>query len=244
VTQAGEAGDKEPAHHCPEQDPEGGDTAVCEATSAAAVKVGLANHKAVISVRLDHRVSPDYGAEWHCVGETTGAARRLRGRSRSVLCLIDSSHPGFSLPYAGEMPTQEAPEAASDSIAAIGRQVAEDAAQLVRDEVALAKAELGRAAKKMAVSAALFAVTGVCLILMAMAGLGALADGLGTAIFGHAWIGWLVLVGVFLLLALVIGLLGYRSVRKTIGGGKRTVSNIKEDVEWLKQLTKLNNKET
>jgi hypothetical protein len=142
------------------------------------------------------------------------------------------------------MPTQEAPEAPPESIAAIGRQVAEDATQLVRDEIGLAKAELGRAGKKLAVSAGLFAAAAVCLILMAMAGLGALADGLGTAIFGHAWIGWLVLVGVFLLLALFTGLLGYRKVKKTIGGGKRTVSNIKEDVEWLKQLTKLDNKET
>jgi uncharacterized membrane protein YbhN (UPF0104 family) len=142
------------------------------------------------------------------------------------------------------MPTQEAPKAAPESIAAIGRQVAENATQLVRDEVALAKAELGRTAKKIAVSAGLFLAAGVCLILMAMAGLGALADGLGTAIFGHAWIGWLVVGGFFLLLALLIGLLGYRSVKKTIGGGKRTVSNIKEDVEWLKQLTKLDNSET
>src|SRR5580704_10102810 len=142
------------------------------------------------------------------------------------------------------MPTQEAPKGAPESIAAIGRQIAGDATQLVRDEVALAKAELGRSVKKMAVAVGLFAAAGVCFILMAMAGLGALADGLGTAIFGHAWIGWLVLVGVFLLLTLFLGLLGYRKVRKTIGGGKRTVSNIKEDVEWLKQLTKLDNKET
>jgi uncharacterized membrane protein YqjE len=142
------------------------------------------------------------------------------------------------------MPTQEAPQTAPESIAAIGRQVAEDAAHLVRDEIGLAKAELGRAAKKMAVSVGLFAAAAVCFILMAMAGLGALADGLGTVIFGHAWIGWLVFGALFLLLALIIGLLGYRSVKKTIGGGKRTVSNIKEDVEWLKQLTKLDNRET
>jgi len=244
VTEAGEAGNEEPAHDGTEQDPESGDTAVCQATSPPAVKVRLANHEAVISVRLDHRVSPGFGAEWHCVGETTGAARRLRVHSSFVHCLIDSSHPGIGLPYAGEMPTQEAPEAAPESIAAIGRQVAEDAAQLVRDEIGLAKAELGRAAKKMAVSAGLFVAALVCFILMAMAALGALADGLGSAIFGHAWIGWLVFGGLFLVLALFLGLLGYRKVKKTIGGGKRTVSNIKEDVEWLKQLTKLDNKET
>jgi Putative Actinobacterial Holin-X, holin superfamily III len=141
------------------------------------------------------------------------------------------------------MPTSEAPQASPDSIAAIGRQVAEDAARLVRDEIALAKAEASRAAKAMAVSVGLFVASGVCLTLMFMAGLGALADGLGNAIFGHAWIGWVILCGLFLVLALFIGLLGYRGIRKTIGGGKRTVTNIKEDVEWLKQLTKLDSKE-
>ena len=141
------------------------------------------------------------------------------------------------------MPTQEAPAASPDSIAAIGRHVAENAAQLVRDEIALAKAEVGRSVKAMAVSVGLFVAAGICVTLMAMAGLGALADGLGTAIFGHAWIGWLILCALFLVLAVFLGLLGYRSVRKTIGGGKRTVNNIKEDVEWLKQLTKLDNKE-
>jgi hypothetical protein len=130
-------------------------------------------------------------------------------------------------------PTEEA-----ESIAAIGRQIADDAVHLVRDEISLAKAEIVRAIKALAWAIGFGAAAAACLLLLGVTFVGLLADLLSELLFHHEWLGWLVVGGLFLLLTLLFAWLAYRRVKRVMGTGKETIGNLKEDVEWLKHLTK------
>jgi small-conductance mechanosensitive channel len=128
-----------------------------------------------------------------------------------------------------------------DSIAAIAREVADDAVRLAKAEIELAKAEAIAAVKRVAVAAGLFAAAGVFALFMAIFALGAVP----TALAGHVfsgWTWWLLMAALFLLLAALLAALGFRSLRRGIGTGKRLVGSVKEDVAWLKRLTRRNAK--
>ena len=125
------------------------------------------------------------------------------------------------------------------SIAAIAREVAEDAVRLAKAEIELAKAQAIASVKRLAVAIGLFAGAGLLVILMVIFALGAVP----TALAGHAfsgWVWWLLMAAAFLLLAGLVALVGYRSLRRGIGGGKKLVGSVKEDVAWFKRLTKRN----
>ena len=126
-----------------------------------------------------------------------------------------------------------------DTIPGIAREVVDDAVRLARAEIELAKAEAIAGVKRAAVAAGLFAGAGVFALLMLIFALGAIP----TALAGHAlsgWVWWLLTAALFLLVAGVLGLLGYRSLQRGIGQGKELVGSVKEDVSWLKRLTKRN----
>jgi small-conductance mechanosensitive channel len=128
-----------------------------------------------------------------------------------------------------------------DSIAAIAREVADDAVRLAKAEIELAKAEAIAAVKKVAVAAGLFAAAGVFVLFMAIFALGAVP----TALAGHVfsgWTWWLLMAALFLLLAALLAAFGFRSLKRGIGTGKRLVGSVKEDVAWLKRLTRRNAK--
>ena len=127
----------------------------------------------------------------------------------------------------------------AESIAAIAREVAEDAVRLARAEIELAKAEAIAGVKRIAVAAGLFAAAGVFALFMIIFALGAVP----TALAGHAfsgWVWWLLTAALFLLVAAVLAAMGYRSLRRGIGRGKELVGSVKEDVAWFKRLTKRN----
>ncbi len=130
-----------------------------------------------------------------------------------------------------------------ESIAAIAREVADDAVRLAKAEIELAKAEAIAAAKRVAVAVGLFAGAAVVLLFMAMSALGAVP----TALAGHAlpgWAWWLLMAALFLIVAALLAALGFRSLKRGIGTGKQLVGSVKEDVAWLKRLTKRNAKES
>ncbi len=130
-----------------------------------------------------------------------------------------------------------------ESIAAIAREVADDAVRLARAEIELAKAEAVAAAKRVAVAAGLFAGAGVFALFMLIFALGSVPTVLGGHVF-DAWTWWLLTAALFLIVAALLAALGFRSLKRAIGTGKQLVGSVKEDVAWLKRLTKRNAKES
>ncbi|MBE1532237.1 phage holin family protein [Actinomadura algeriensis] len=97
---------------------------------------------------------------------------------------------------------------------------------LVRAEMELAKMELKSDAKKGAISGAMFTIAaliaGIIVILLSIS----LAFGL-IALGIWPWAAFLIVAGVYLLLALVLGFIGQRLIRK-IEGAKRTRKTLKD----------------
>jgi uncharacterized membrane protein YqjE len=130
-----------------------------------------------------------------------------------------------------------------ESIAAIAREVADDAVRLARAEIELAKAEAIAGVKKLAVAIGLFAGAAVLALFMIIFALGSVP----TVLAGHAfsgWVWWLLTAALFLILAAVLGWLGFRSLRRGIGRGKELMGSVKEDVVWFKRLAKRNARES
>jgi len=120
---------------------------------------------------------------------------------------------------------------------ALARQVIDDAIRLARAEVAVVIAELQRALIQLAIAAALIMVALTFLLIGVIEALGALPSGLG--ILGSEWARWAALGGIFLILAVVLVFFGQLRARRAIKRGTRQVRDtLKEDAEWLQELTK------
>jgi Putative Actinobacterial Holin-X, holin superfamily III len=108
-----------------------------------------------------------------------------------------------------------------------------DMSLLVRQEIALAKAELTEQAARAGVAAGLLSGAGFfalfAFLLASFAGSFGFADGFDIAI----WAGFLCMTGVYLLVAAILGLFGYRRA-KTVGPPERTTRTVKADLEWAK----------
>lgn len=128
--------------------------------------------------------------------------------------------------------------APDEGLASIGRDVAEDAARLVRAEIDFARAQLTDAFKRMLAAAILIGVALALLLVAVIEALGAIPSEFGPRLFHNAWLGWLALGGVLLIVALILAALGTRAVFRSLKEGKRTVVAFKEDGEWLKQLSR------
>jgi len=122
---------------------------------------------------------------------------------------------------------------AEESLADIGRQIADDAARLVRMEIELAKAGFVETLKR-----ALAALVLVMLALPLLIIGSTLAFASLPKHFGDVWWSWALAGAGFLLFAVVLGGVAAMLVRAAIRRQKETVSDIKEDVEWVKQLTR------
>ncbi len=130
-----------------------------------------------------------------------------------------------------------------ESIAALAREVADDAVRLAKAEIEVAKAQAIAAVKRLAIAIGLFAAAAVFALFMAISALGAVP----TALAGHVfdgWTWWLLMAALFLILAALLALFGFRSLKRGIGSGKQLVGEAKEDVAWFKRLTKRNAKES
>ncbi len=122
---------------------------------------------------------------------------------------------------------------AEESLADIGRQIADDAARLVRTEIELAKAGFIATLKR-----ALVAVIAIVLALPLLIIGSTLAFASLPKHFGDVWWSWAIAGGGFLIFALVLGGVAGMSIRSAVRQQKATVADIKEDVEWVKRLTR------
>jgi predicted ferric reductase len=129
----------------------------------------------------------------------------------------------------------DAPES-TDPIS-LARQVVEDAIKLARAELNVIGAELKRAVIQLVIAMALIIVASVFLLIAVIEALGALPSGLD--ILGPEWVRWLALGGIFLILAAVLIFFGQSRARKAIKRGRKSIEGtLKEDAEWLRDLTK------
>jgi pilus assembly protein TadC len=126
-----------------------------------------------------------------------------------------------------------APQQGEESLADIGRQIADDAARLVRMEIELAKAGAKETLKRALVAVVLLVLALPLLLIGATLAFAALPQH-----FGDTWWSWALAGAGFLLVALLLaGLAGLR-IRAAVRRQKETVADLKEDVAWVKQLTR------
>lgn len=126
-----------------------------------------------------------------------------------------------------------------ESLAGLARQVADDAVRLARAEIEFAKAEAIAGVKRIAVAAGLLVAAVMMLLFMVIFALGAVPTALAGVAFS-GWVWWLLTAALFALVAGLLVFLGVRRLRRGIGSGKELVGSVKEDVAWLKRLTKRN----
>lgn len=109
--------------------------------------------------------------------------------------------------------------------------VAEDTTELIRAEIDLAKAELSEGFRENGIGVG--AVIGAAvLVWLAVQGL-LIAAGLALALVVPGWAAALIVVGVLVLIAGILGLVA-RSKLGTPVSADQAVANVQEDVEWFK----------
>ncbi len=122
---------------------------------------------------------------------------------------------------------------ADESLADIGRQIADDAARLVRMEIELAKVGMVESLKRVAIALALVVVALPLLLIGSTLAFASLPKH-----FGDVWWSWALAGAGFLLLAVLLGAVAGLRIRAAVRQQKQTVADLKEDVEWVKRLTK------
>jgi hypothetical protein len=120
-----------------------------------------------------------------------------------------------------------------ESLGDIGRQVADDAARLVRTEIELAKAGMVESLRRGVVAIALILVA-MPLLIIGMA----LAFAALPKHFGDVWWSWALAGAGFLLVALLLAGVAALRIRAMVRTQQQTIAAIKEDVAWVKQLTR------
>ena len=125
------------------------------------------------------------------------------------------------------------PQHDQESLGDIGRQIADDAARLVRMEIELAKAGMIESLKRGAVAIGLVVVA-LPLIIIGMT----LAFAALPQHFGDVWWSWALAGTGFLLVSLLLGMLAALRIRAMVRTQQQTIAAIKEDVAWVKQLTR------
>jgi hypothetical protein len=119
----------------------------------------------------------------------------------------------------------------------IGRLVAEttqDFSQLLRSEIELAKTELKVSVRFGALGVALFAVAGFLAVLAIIMGSFAAAYGIDTIDGIGTWLAFLIVFGIYLLIAAVLGLIGVRKVKK-VRPPEKTIAAVKSNKQIVKR---------
>lgn len=133
--------------------------------------------------------------------------------------------------------------ARDESFAAIAREIADDAVRLAKAEIEFAKVQAIASVKRFALAIGFLVAAALMMLFVAIFALGAVPTALAGDFFS-GWVWWLLMAAVFLLLAGFAALLGYRSLRRGLSGGKELVGSVKEDVSWFKRLTRRNASES
>ncbi|MEO8897350.1 MAG: phage holin family protein [Candidatus Dormibacter sp.] len=130
-----------------------------------------------------------------------------------------------------------------ESLAAIAREIADDAVRLAKAEIEFAKVQAIASIKRFAVAIGFLVAASILLLFVAIFALGAVPTALAGDFFS-GWVWWLLMAAVFLLLGGFAGFLGYRSLRRGLSGGRELVGAVKEDVSWFKRLARRNASES
>lgn len=109
-----------------------------------------------------------------------------------------------------------------------------DLQKLVRQEVALAKTELRREAVKAGSAAGMLGIAGFALYMVAIVGSFAAVFGLAN-LMDLAWAA-LIVVGAWLLIAVVLVAVGLRLLRRLSLVPERTIQTLRDGVRWAKEL--------
>jgi Putative Actinobacterial Holin-X, holin superfamily III len=120
----------------------------------------------------------------------------------------------------------------------VGQLVRDASAQLstlLRDEIELAKAELSATAKRAGVGAGFIAVAAVVVLLSLPFLFVALAEGLVAAGLPR-WAAYLIVWGIFIIVAAVAALIGQRIVTR-LRGPERTIETVKATASWARHPT-------
>ena len=112
------------------------------------------------------------------------------------------------------------------SVGSLVQSAMADVSTLIRSEIELAKAEIGTSVKRGGMSAAAFAAAGVLAAFAAIFFFVTLAEFL-TWLGLPRWVSYLIVFALLLLLAAVIGFIGYRMVKK-IEKPERTIETLQE----------------
>lgn len=125
---------------------------------------------------------------------------------------------------------------ADSPVGDIIKSITDDVKLLVRDEVELAKAELVPSAKKAGIGAGLFGAAGyfalvASILLFITAALGLYALGLSL------WLSFLIVAVALLIIAAVLGLIGYAQV-KNVKGPERTIAQAQDTVAEVSAAVK------
>jgi fatty acid desaturase len=130
-----------------------------------------------------------------------------------------------------------------ESLAAIAREVADDAVRLAKAEIEFAKAQAIASVKRFAVAVGFLVAAALFFLFVAIFALGAVPTALAGDFFS-GWVWWLLMAAVFLMVGGFTAFLGYRSLRRGLRGGRELVGSVKEDVSWFKRLTRRNASES
>ena len=109
------------------------------------------------------------------------------------------------------------PASAAKSLGDIVGDVSQKSSLLVREEIALAKAEVAEKAKRFGAGAAAGGAAGIFVVLALILFFVAVAFFFAEVVLnGIVWLGFLITVGILLLLAVLVGLIAFRLVRRAL----------------------------
>jgi hypothetical protein len=122
------------------------------------------------------------------------------------------------------------------SVGELVRDASEHMSTLIRGEIELAKAELSSTVKRGGTGAGLLAAAGTVLLLSLPFLFVVLAEVL-VAIGLWRWLSYLIIWAVFLVIAGVLGLIGYRTLKK-MKKPERTLETVKDTASWARHPTR------
>jgi len=141
--------------------------------------------------------------------------------------------PASKDPVSGTPGGRSAP--ADQSVGELVRDASTQVSTLVRAEIELAKAELSATAKRAGVGAGFVVAAGVIALLSLPFLFVTLAEVL-VAVGLPRWSAYLIVWGLFVVVAAILGLIGYRVVRK-LRAPERTIETVKETARWARHPT-------
>ena len=141
--------------------------------------------------------------------------------------------PASKDPVSGTPDGRSAP--AEPSVGELVRDASAHVSMLVRAEIELAKAEVSATAKRAGVGAGFVVAAGVIALLSLPFLFVTLAEVL-VAVGLPRWSAYLIVWGLFVVVAAILGLIGYRVVRK-LRAPERTIETVKETARWARHPT-------